>query len=230
MSYVSENSTHTENRLQLLAAILLAVPFYLNDFANIYVGDWRWWLLIDYLGVKLLPFLVVLWLISTRRMAAREFGLTTQPVPSCLLVFLIASVVGTVIDQNGYQVLASLPGYPRLGGMPSITSSVWNWLDLTLGLLMVGIFEELVFRGFAHTFIGRYTGNAFAIVAISSVAFGLAHWSGGLHSVVITSTIGSVFMMAYLRTRSLPAIMLAHFAIDFIAFADVIPRSVFRFI
>ena len=34
----------------------------------------------------------------------------------------------------------------------------------------------------------------------------------------------------YLKTKSLPAIMLAHFAIDFIDFAGVIPKSIFKFV
>jgi membrane protease YdiL (CAAX protease family) len=224
-----ENGMDRKNRLYILAVVLLVSPFYLNDLANLYVKNWRWWLFVDYVGVKLFPFLVTLWLISIKKMRASEFGLTTQSMPSSLVVFLIVALVGTVIDQNGYQLIANLPGYLPLGGMPAITSPVWNWVDLTLGLLIVGVLEELIFRGFMHTYISRYTENSFAIVMISSVAFGLIHWSLGLHAVVITSIIGAVFMMAYLRTRSLPAIMFAHFAINFIDFAGVIPKSIFKF-
>jgi|TARA_B110000263_G_scaffold237696_1_gene238220 membrane protease YdiL (CAAX protease family) len=36
-------------------------------------------------------------------------------------------------------------------------------------------------------------------------------------------------MITYLRTRSLPAIILAHFTTNFIDFAGVIPKSVFNF-
>jgi hypothetical protein len=219
-----------KNRIYILALVLLASPFYLNDFANMYVKNWRWWLFIDYVGVKLFPFLVVLWLIQSKKMRASEFGLTTQTIPSFLVVFLVVALVGTTIDQNGYQIVAKLPGYSPLGGMPAITNPVWNWIDLTFGLFMVGIFEELIFRGYMHTFISRYTKNSFAIVVISAVAFGLIHWSLGLHDVLITSIIGAVFMIAYLRTRSLPAIMLAHFAVNFIDFAGIIPKSIFTFI
>ena len=151
-------------------------------------------------------------------------------MPSFFVVFLVVTLVGTVIDQNGYQLTTEPPGYAPLGGMPAITSPVWNSVDLTVGLLVVGIFEELIFRGFMHTFISRYTENSFAIVVISSVAFGLIHWSLGLYVVLITSTIGAVFMIAYLRTRSLPAIMFAHSAIDFIDFAGVVPKSIFKFV
>ena len=227
---MQENGKDGQNRIYILALVLLASPFYLNDFANIYVKNWRWWLFIDYVGVKLFPFLVVFWLIHSKKIRASEFGLTTQTIPSLLVVFLVVALVGTTIDQNGYQIVAKLPGYSPLGGMPAISNPVWNWIDLTFGLFMVGIFEELVFRGYMHTFMSRYTRNSFAIVVISAVAFGLIHWSLGLHDVLITSIIGAVFMIAYLRTRSLPAIVLAHFAVNFIDFAGIIPKSIFTFI
>jgi membrane protease YdiL (CAAX protease family) len=227
---MQENGKDGKNRIYILALVLLASPFYLNDFANMYVKNWRWWLFIDYVGVKLFPFLVVLWLIQSKKMRVSEFGLTTQTIPSFLVVFLVVALVGTIIDQNGYQIVAKLPGYSPLGGMPAITNPVWNWIDLTFGLFMVGIFEELIFRGYMHTFISRYTRSSFAIVVISAVAFGLIHWSLGLHDILITSTIGAVFMVAFLRMRSLPAIMLAHFAVNFIDFAGIIPKSIFTFI
>jgi len=218
------------NGLYILAFILLASPFYLNDFANMYVNNWRWWLFIDYLGVKLFPILGAAWLIYNKKMLASEFGLKSQNLLMSLVAFLIAGLVGTVIDQNAYDLLEKLPGYAPFGGMPAITSPVWNWIDLTFGLLLVGICEELIFRGFLHTVISRYTENSYTIVVISSVAFGLIHWSLGLHVVLITTTIGAVFMMTYLKTRALPAIMVAHFAINFIDFAGVIPKSIFKFL
>ena len=227
---MQENGKDGKNRIYILALVLLASPFYLNDFANMYVKNWRWWLFIDYVGVKLFPFLVVLWLIQSKKMRVSEFGLTTQTIPSFLVVFLVVALVGTIIDQNGYQIVAKVPGYSPLGGMPAITNPVWNWIDLTFGLFMVGIFEELIFRGYMYTFISRYTRSSFAIVVISAVAFGLIHWSLGLHDILITSTIGAVFMVAFLRMRSLPAIMLAHFAVNFIDFAGIIPKSIFTFI
>lgn len=65
-------------------------------------------------------------------------------------------------------------------------------------------------------------------MAISPAVFGLIHWSLGLHSLLITAGIGAMFMVAYMMTRSLPAIMLAHFAVNFIDYAGVIPKSTFK--
>jgi membrane protease YdiL (CAAX protease family) len=210
--------------------ILLASPFYLNDFANLFVTDWRLWLWIDYVGVKLFPLVIVMALIRRHKLRPADIGLTTQRLPAFLAVFLGVTLIGTVIDQNGSPLLSGLPGYAALGSMPEITSPLWNWMDLSLGLLAVGFMEELVFRGCMLAFLKRYTASSLAIVVISSVAFGLIHWSNGLHAVLVTSVIGAVFMTVYLKTRSLPAIMLAHFAINFIDFAGVIPKAIFRLV
>jgi len=108
------------NEFYILITILLCAPFYLNDFSNIYVTDWRLWILIDYTSVKILPFLVVLWLIITRRMALSDFGLTKQPVIRFIAVFLIGTLSVTFMLQNGHLILHWLPGYPPLGKMPEI--------------------------------------------------------------------------------------------------------------
>jgi uncharacterized protein len=210
--------------------LLLLGPFYLNDFANLWVEDWRLWLGIDYLVVKAVPLLVAVWLLRARLLRTDELGLSGQSWGAFFATLAGVTLLGTLIDQNGYALLAALPGYAPLGGMPAITSTAWNWIDLTFGLLLVGLCEELVFRGFLHHLIGRYTQSVWAIVGLSSIAFGLIHWSLGLHAVVVTTLIGAVLMLAYLRTRSLPAIVLAHFAINFIDFSGLVPKSVFQWV
>ena len=221
-------ATRQSNARYLVVLLVIAGPFYLNDFASITVKDWRWWLAIDYVAVKLFPLAVVAWLMVTRRMELGEFGLVRQPAAAFLAAFLLAALAGTLIDQNAYTLLARMPGYAALGAMPEIRSSAWNRIDLSLCLLLVGVLEELVFRAYAYTVIRRYTASPAAIVAISAVAFGLIHWSAGLHTVLITAVIGAVFMVVYLQTRSAPALILAHFAVDFIDFAGVIPKSRFK--
>ena len=52
-----KSSSKEKNKRYILVLILLFIPFYLNDFSNIYVTDWRLWLSIDYTTVKLFPFL-----------------------------------------------------------------------------------------------------------------------------------------------------------------------------
>lgn len=209
--------------------ILLTLPFYLNDFSNMYVKDWRLWILIDYTAVKLFPCLLMIWLISRKKMKPSEFGFTLQPIASFFIVFLVGTLVGVCIDQNGYTLLRGLPGYAPLGSMPNIESTRWNWIDLTVGLLLVGICEEVIFRGYMCTYLRLYTRKPSLIIAISAFAFGLIHWSGGSCAIMVTALIGAFFMALYLRTFSLPPIMLAHFAVNFIDYAGVIPKEIFTF-
>jgi len=213
----------------IIILALLCLPFYLNDFSDIYVKDWRLWIGIDYITVKLFPCLVVFGLIHSKRMDLSELGLTVPSFASFFAVFFIGALSGIFIDQNGYLVLGNFHGYLPLSGIPEIASPLWRWIDLTAGLIMTGICEELVFRGYLRTFLSRYTKCASIIVLISALAFGLIHWSGGGARVLVAAVIGAVFMILYLRTSSLPAIMAAHFVVNFVDYANVVPKDIFRF-
>lgn len=216
------------NKLYLLVGLLLTAPFYLNDFANIFVRDWRWWLFIDYTATKLFPFVIVLWLVSRRKMALAELGLSRCAGFPFFATVVVVTLLATLIDQNAYHLIRKLPGYAPIAGMPPITNWIWNWVDLTFGLLLVGIFEELVFRGYLAALVRRYTQNPAIVLLASAVVFGSIHWSLGLHAVIVTGIIGLVFMVGYQLTRSLPAIMVSHFAVNFIDYAGVIPKSIFK--
>ena len=55
---------------------VLTLPFLLNDFANIFVGDYRVWLLVDYALVKALPLGVILYLLRVRTISVRTWALS----------------------------------------------------------------------------------------------------------------------------------------------------------
>lgn len=218
-----------EPKHPIIVVILLCLPFYLNDLNDIYVKDWRWWLLIDYVAVKFFPLLVLAWLIRRKKVGFSALGLRIPSALSFLSALLVGALAAVFIEQNGYLLTDWLSGDPPLGQMPGIAIPVWRWVDLTAGLVMVSIVEEAVFRGYLRIFLSRYTRRAWVVIAISAIAFGLIHWSGGLHKVIVTSAVGAVFMALYLRTHSLPAIMVAHYLVNFIAFSNVISQSIFRF-
>lgn len=207
--------------------ILLAAPFYLNDFSSIFIQDWRLWLAIDYFMVKLVPICGAVWLIRSGTFSCRDLGFRSLSIRGFSLWALALTLACTLMDQNLYPLLAGLPGYPPLGGMPAIPSPIWDWIDLTAGLALVAFCEELVFRGFLYALFKRL--GPMAIVVLSSLAFGLAHWCLGLHAVLITGLIGAVLMAAYVRIRSIYPLILAHFLVNFIDFSGAIPKSIFQF-
>jgi len=225
-----ESSAVGQRATSVWTLILLCAPFYLNDFSNIFVTNWRWWLLIDYTGVKLFPCLVILHLI--RRHTLRWVDLIGSERPSAvsfISVIVIAVLAAMFIEQNGSLILKKLFRDIPLSSIPDIPDPLWRWIDLSTGLLMVGIFEELIFRGYLHTFLSQYTRRKSLFILVSAVTFGLIHWSGGLHQIILTSAIGAVFMIIYLHIRSLPAVIVAHFIVNFILFSNAIPLSLFSF-
>lgn len=209
-------------------SVALALPFYVNDFANIFVTSWAWWLAIDYVFVKALPVAVILWVCSQGLASPADFGWRPVSAGRFAAAFLFAATAGTLIDQNAYELTKAMPGYRALGGMPAIGSRVWDWIDLTLGLFLVGCLEEVIFRAWLHRVVSGFTDRAGVHIAASALAFGLIHWSLGLQSVLVTGVIGALFMAIYLRVQVIAPIALAHFAVNFIDFADVIPKSIFK--
>jgi membrane protease YdiL (CAAX protease family) len=217
-----------EPKHPIIVVILLCLPFYLNDLNDIYVKDWRGWLLIDYVAVKLFPLMVLAWLIRREKMGFSSLGLRIPSAISFLSVLAVGALSAVFIEQNGYLLTGWLSGAP-LGQMPEIASPVWRWVDLTAGLVTVSIVEEVIFRGYLRIFLSRYTRRAWVVIVISAIAFGLIHWSGGPQKIMAASAVGAVFMALYLRTHSLPAIMVAHYLVNFIAFSNVVPQFLFRF-
>jgi MFS family permease len=83
-----------------IVLMMLCLPFYLNDFSDIYVKDWRLWLAIDYVAVKLFPFLVVFGLIHTKKMEFSAFGLNHQPAGAFLAVCFIGTLSAIFLEQS----------------------------------------------------------------------------------------------------------------------------------
>src|SRR5690606_41739667 len=66
----------------------------------------------DYVGVKALPLAIVGWMLWRGSLRADELGLDARPWTTMIAVFLVVAVAGTLVDQNGYRLIAELPGYP----------------------------------------------------------------------------------------------------------------------
>lgn len=110
-------TTNKKSALLFLAAV---IPFFLNDFSNIYVTDYRLWLAIDYTCAKLLPFCLVLALIRKGELTWRELGLKRIDPRQMLVFSAVLSITRMAITQLGDRLLWHLiPSY-RAGSMPAI--------------------------------------------------------------------------------------------------------------
>jgi membrane protease YdiL (CAAX protease family) len=156
----------------LLFAILTLV-FLLNDIGFIWATNAAHWLGVDY-GTKVLVIALVLAHSDARRAFLRGAG---WPRPIWLaLVGTIAvtaiSIAGLAwIDEQGYDAATALQVFPRIDQ---------TWLvvfDLTVGLALTAVAEELVFRRlYLDTFGARL--SPLPLYLLSAAVFAAVHWVG----------------------------------------------------
>lgn len=173
-------------------------------------------LLLVYLGLKLrgeslkdfgLSFSKISW-----KEGVKMFGLS-------LLVFVLA-IIGFLI---GSIIMANITGMPETSDM-----SAYGYLKANIGMLLltlVGVYivssfgEEVIYRAFLINRISEFgLGSKWAVVLavmISSVIFGLAHYSWGPMGMVQTGLMGLVLGICYIKLKKrLWILILAHAYMD----------------
>lgn len=111
-----------------------------------------------------------------------------------------------------------LPHWPNLGYRTITLESIF-WLDMTLGLVLVAISEEWVFRQLAHR-RGALLGHSPARIDFeSSAAFALIHLPGGFTSVGVTFIFGLIAMNLYRRTGAFFLLVLIHYFVNLASFS-----------
>jgi membrane protease YdiL (CAAX protease family) len=203
-----------DSRLKTFA--VLSLIFVLNDFALIPVRSYAGWLAVDYL-TRILAFAVIIY--AVRKGACRwpDFGLKPMRAAPFIAWTAALTVACILIDQFGWKFFRSVLPPAALFDFPKADNGIVKIADLTAGLVLVSVSEEMIFRGLAASALsGKFRPGA--IVAVSCVIFGLIHWSSGLHAVVTTAIWGILPMVSVLRTGSIYPALVAHWATDFIYF------------
>ncbi len=102
------------------------------------------------------------------------------------------------------------------------------WWEVPAIAVSAGVAEEIVFRGYLLEGLRRiWPRSIWPAVAVSSVAFALAHLSWGLSGLqfLFYIALGAVFALFVLRSRSLWPAVFAHVSWDAIAFLLLYVRA-----
>ncbi|MBF0355012.1 MAG: CPBP family intramembrane metalloprotease [Alphaproteobacteria bacterium] len=197
------DSTLTRPRLALAFSMTV---FALNDFLYWRFDDTYGVYLVDYASksLMLVP-LLLLW--KTLPAAPQKRG------SWWVLLMLWLGLV--VFDQLLEPLSAFLGSGWQLFGWPYIEHSGLWLLDLTLGLMLTAVAEEMVARRLA---LAVLPGPMWVRLISSSLLFGLGHWGQGYGHMALTAIIGLAFGAAYLRTGSLGVVIAAHYTINLLVF------------
>ena len=199
-----------QNRLFLLTALFfLGWAKFLAPGTDVY--------LIDY-GQRLLIILIG-W--AALREACTPL---LRPIP---LPVLIVAVAGPALIIWGDSLTDKLPLREAIDtalfddvSFPAIPDPTWAKLDIALGLLLVAISEELVFRKLWTDWAEARGQSELSLYIWSSVIFGLIHLPQGLADTAIATLWGFLLIWLYRRSAdNLPLVIAVHYLVDIWYFA-----------
>lgn len=149
-------------------------------------------------------------------------GLARPTRPLRLLAASLGiAVLGYLVAVAAMVVAMQVLGWPPM--QSGRIASVQGNLPALLGILAIAwttaaFGEELLFRGFLQgrlqVLLGARRGAGLLAAAVQALVFGLAHAYQGPTGIVVTGSLGLVFGLLYLRTKSLWPLVIAHGLID----------------
>ncbi|MFW5838129.1 MAG: CPBP family intramembrane glutamic endopeptidase [Desulfovibrionaceae bacterium] len=208
-----------KSRPALYATIALCtIPFVLNDFADPVLRDFPSWALLDY-ALRILALAGLALAAPALGFSRRDLRLVPADGRRTIIYALALSLGAVLLDQIAAPALASLiPGWD-LPGMPAYPGPAWESVDLTFGLALVAVSEELLFRGAVPAAMRRLGWPPGAVMAGACALFGIIHWSNGPAAILVTGLIGALFLCSAQRTGSLVPAIIAHYVVNLLAFA-----------
>ena len=204
----------TVRNIVLFAIVIF--PWYVNDFFYMASETAEDWLVADYVS-KLAPLILVFAVPDFRRTVIKAFKRRVPIIEA--IVISVGLMIGLILLNN----LVKLPlddwlPQTKLFVFPEIESKSLLIFDLTVGLMITAVSEEIVWRSlFWHLFTSLVASRA-ALYIASATLFALGHWSNGVGNVIFAFLAGVFLMAAFLKTGSLLPVIAGHYLTDLILF------------
>jgi len=163
-----------------------------------------------------------------------EYGLAARERPHTAirtalhsgLAWLALTVMYFIVGPLVAAVLVELhvPTWPPFFDLGALMPSSGPGRALTAVYLAVaaGVVEELIFRGLALAFASHLPYGRFVQLAVfhfvSTVLFAAGHWEQGFEGTIRAGAYSLAAGLIYLRLRALPPLVIAHLALDLVAF------------
>lgn len=140
------------------------------------------------------------------------------PLATLALWFAFAVIVNLAVSRAGFWAWHQWPP-PYLFSWPKIAMPWLLVFDLTAGLALTAVVEELMARRLAWHVLAPRFPHPWATLTVSSLLFGLGHWGAGPWNTISATLGGAALFLAYQRTGSLMLVIAAHYTINLIIHA-----------
>ena len=183
-----------------------------------YIGEWTSMILLVNHG---LLFLLLLYFMKKDGMAMRDIGWTIPSSNRSALVIevcvgIAAGVVFYLLHQYVWGILASwlsqgVPSFRNASSSAPIGSNLA--ISVAVGIVLGGVVEEQLYRGYVLT---RLTEKLAMPVAITAMLFFfmLLHWGLGWTGMLVAGLTGLMLTVLFVWRRSLYAVVVAHALIN----------------
>jgi membrane protease YdiL (CAAX protease family) len=143
-----------------------------------------------------------------------------MPTRSQVLIIIIGTLASIAFDVSTTKLINALNSHSgRLTSYPDATNTLLQYFDGTVGMIFVGLSEEVIFRFYLMNLLLLRGGSHATTIILSSLIFGSIHWSYGFGSVVFASVFGVLASFLLLKTRNLVVPVAVHATYDAFFFA-----------
>jgi membrane protease YdiL (CAAX protease family) len=200
-----------------LSAVALALWASGQDLAR---GGQYWWVLAN----GLICTATVAALVRRRGESADGIGLGRCPMRRVLCGALAAVPVCYVAGAASNVLVTLLSRRDIVSMMKERVEFFEVVSDIPLGwvfpiAMFIGVYEEILFRGFILSRLRALCGSSALAILLSSAVFGALHFSQGLVGMCQTAVVGLVLAILATRTRSIWPAILSHATIDSLSLA-----------
>jgi len=168
-------------------------------------------------AIGLLVSALTVLLFRRRELSVAALGIKSKEGWADVALGLLATVgaFGAFFLSVGVMYLLWPSGFSQMTENPKriteFVSPTYSLGTLFVMMLIVGVYEEFLFRGVLLTHVRRLTGSWFWAVVISSVVFGASHAGMQVASAMVPlSAVGVVFAVLTVYRRSLVPAIIGH--------------------
>src|SRR5229473_2569575 len=164
---------------------------------------------------------VVAWRAWAHGFTASQLGLAVQDKSRILVAAIVGAATIAALQWLNLRRVGKIPVEARgpiqvLAEriLPQSTVELLPYLALAI---TAGLCEEFLYRGFAMAVLAHVGLQAWAVVLLSSILFGLAHSYQGRGGIVMTLLIGLLLGTSRIAYESLVPAIFWHSAVDVVA-------------